>query len=108
MGFVSRLVTPLIPDGGKAAAAAETGCTDRGRQIQTRGTYCPSGMVMMEPVGCAFAGIVLSQALAQAVGLDAHNRVGVLIEGGPRWKTSTPTEYSLIWPDSPAKSFSHK
>ena len=35
----------------------------------------------MEPMRCAFAGVVLGQALAQAVGLDPHNGVGILIEG---------------------------
>ena len=36
----------------------------------------------MEVVECAFFGIVRSQALAQAVGLHAHNRVGILVKGG--------------------------
>ena len=35
----------------------------------------------MEPVRCALAGIVLSQTLAQAVGLHPHDGIGVLIEG---------------------------
>jgi hypothetical protein len=35
----------------------------------------------MEPIRSAGAGVVGSQALAQAIGLDPHNRVGVLIEG---------------------------
>jgi len=35
----------------------------------------------MEPVRGAGAGVVSGQALAQAVGLNAHNRVRVLIEG---------------------------
>ena len=35
----------------------------------------------LQPVRCAVAGIVGSQALAQAVCLDPHDRVGVLIEG---------------------------
>jgi cation transport ATPase len=36
----------------------------------------------VEVVECAFFGIVRSQALAQAVGLHAHNRVGILVKGG--------------------------
>ena len=35
-----------------------------------------------ELVGGTFAGVVLGQTLAQAIGLDANDGVGVLIEGG--------------------------
>jgi len=35
----------------------------------------------VERMGCALAGVVGSQALAQAIGLHPHNRIGVLVEG---------------------------